>query len=70
MARHSSHALTNIQTRFRHAEIWKTIILEKGKKLIGLDADEALRDIEAKGYHITGTDLSFVEKWPGNMGIG
>lgn len=59
----------NIRGRYRSAEIWKTIDLEPGAELVALDADEALKDIDLKGYHIAGATIELIEQWPGEHGI-
>ena len=39
----------------------KSVTLQPGMKILGLDADEALRDIQSKGYHIASPTLVFRE---------
>lgn len=56
---------SDVLNRFRHAQVWKTIELHKFKRYAGLDASQAIKDIEWKGYHITTAGRDVVEEWPG-----
>jgi hypothetical protein len=55
---------SDVLSRFRHAEVWKTFDLHEFKRYSGLDAQRALRDIQTKGYHVSDAGRDVVEEWP------
>jgi uncharacterized protein YcgL (UPF0745 family) len=49
----------NLKQDLGDLEHKRTIVINRGEKRIALDTDEAIKNIELKGYHIQGAKIEF-----------
>lgn len=52
---------SNLPAALGQWKAFRTLDLERGQKRIAVDVDEAIADIESKGYHVAQAKVTFEE---------
>jgi len=53
---------TNLPSKYAPWSIFKTVEMQKGERMPGIDVDECLQDLETYGVHITDAHIRITEQ--------